>query len=640
LVLALTAAVGALLALQRPVPFYGAHQAGIVTPPQNYAFVAAFDLTTRDPAEVRQLLKNWTAAAAALTQGQSGGAPTSPSQPPSDTGEAPASSPDHLTVTFGVGPSLFDGRFGLETKRPEALAPLPAFASDRLNPDWSDGDLVVQVCADHPQTAFHAVHTLTRLAQGAAVARWVQAGFAAGRNLEGFLDGTVNPDPRKPEVMNQYVWADGPGWMKGGSYLVVRRIRMFVEAWDRTALAEQEATIGRDKTLGKEDPSRAADSHVSLARGAGDEKLLRRPFNYVNGLDRTGQWDSGLLFLAWMKDPGRQFVPIQTRLSSHDALNEYIRPVGSAVFAVFPGLVEGDYYGSALFPEPSLASQLGDWEAQLGGLFPALAASDWTRLRAGATTADRKGAALRSQAGTHAAALEAAEQAWKQALAPATPDPGAVKGALAALVRVVADWEQSLAPRAPAVSLVKLTDALGQTLKAVAEGDAARAFKAFEGFQREWRTSEALVRGLDSNAYAQVEVTAATARRQLQAGDLAAAEALQSLERLLSALKPPPAPSGAGTSAFWSSARASRPCLCSVHSWRFWGERGSRAGNPGFGAERFWAWGPASGWPSCFRPPSRRGFRARPPNWLKAGPGWRPLCSCCRSGRGCTPRAT
>ena len=192
--------------------------------------------------------------------------------------------PARLTVTFGAGISLFDQRFGLADRRPAGLVPIPAFPGDHLNSGWSGGDLIVQVAADDFQTAYHAIHTLTRLAKGVAVARWSQAGFqpglevnpsGPGRNLQGFIDGTVNPDVKDPETMNKVVWVtQGTEWMKGGSYLVVRRIRMFMETWDRTALEEQQRTIGRNKTDGKEMPTLAEDSHVRLARGAGAEKIL------------------------------------------------------------------------------------------------------------------------------------------------------------------------------------------------------------------------------------------------------------------------------------------------------------------------------------------------------------------------------
>ena len=545
---------------QRPTrePFYGTHQAGIATPGQKFAFVAAFDVTAGSAAEIRRLLQTWTQAASRLSQGL----PLEPLQtgtsPSADTGETLGYKPARLTFTFGVGPSLFDGRFGLADQRPAGLMPLPAFPGDNLHPDWSDGDLIVQVGADDFQTAYHALHNLTRLAKGVAVARWVQSGFqpglevnpqGPGRNLEGFIDGTVNPDTSKPEVLDQQVWVDqGPEWMKGGSYLVVRRIRMFVETWDRSTLADQEKTIGRDRPHGKELPTQAEDSHVRLARGAGVEKILRRPFSYVNGLDgRTGQWDSGLLFLAWMKDVGRQYVPMQTRISSYDALNEYIQPVGSAVFAVFPGVAEGDFVGSGLFPAPTLSQRIEGLQAKIGALYGPLGRKDWTALRAAVLEWNHAWKAEKSDAGSRGPEIEALVEAWTASLAPAQPDVIVVRGVQASLVRALSAWQTTVAPvKVSATSLQSLVAALAQTTKALAASDPAAARKAFGDFQQEWTVKEALVRNLDSQVYAGVELGTGAARRALLADHPGpeAVAAVANLERLVGSLRTPQAFSG------------------------------------------------------------------------------------------------
>jgi deferrochelatase/peroxidase EfeB len=534
-------------------PFYGVHQAGVATAAQKFAFVAAFDLTTAKADEVRTLFKTWTRAAAALSQGKAfDEAPAS--VPPADTGETLGYKPARLTFTFGVGPSLFDGRFGLTDRRPGALVPLPAFPGDQLNPQWCDGDLVVQVAADDFQTAYHAVHTLTRLAKGVAVPRWAQAGFqpgleanprGPGRNLQGFIDGTVNPDTTKPEAMDQVVWVDqGPAWMRGGAYLVVRRIRMFVETWDRTSRADQERTIGRDRLKGEPLATQAEDSHVRLARGAGVEKLLRRPFGYVNGLDaRTGQWDSGLLFLAWMKDPGRQFVPMQTRLSSFDALNEYIQPVGNAVFAVFPGVAEGDYVGSGLFPSPSLVERIEALQSRLGALYGPLGRGDWPEFRTGTQGWDQAWKAQRQDAGAHAAAIEAAEASWLAAASAAQPDPAAVRAAQASLIRTLAAWEDDAKPQAApsAASLEGLKAALADVQGSLQRHDAPGALNAFTEFQRLWTAREALVRSLDAQVYTQIELLTGQARRALAGSRPEAAPLIDAMSQKLGALSAPQA---------------------------------------------------------------------------------------------------
>jgi deferrochelatase/peroxidase EfeB len=294
--------------------------------------------------------------------------------PPDDTGEAFDLSPARLTLTFGFGPSFFDkdgeGRFGLGGTKPEALAPLPPLTGDVLDVDRSDGDLAgnlcVQACADDPQVAFHAVRNLVRISRGLAVVRWSQLGFgrtastskaqATPRNLMGLKDGTNNIKAEETGLMDRHVWVheeDGPSWMVGGTYLVARRIRMLIEAWDRVSLGEQEASIGRHKysgaPIGNEDeldpvdleardengePLIPAGAHVRLARQSAEEKILRRGYSFTDGFDaERGQLDAGLFFISFHRDPHKQFVPLQQRLAANDRLNEYIRHTSSALFA-------------------------------------------------------------------------------------------------------------------------------------------------------------------------------------------------------------------------------------------------------------------------------------------------------------------
>lgn len=533
-------------------PFFAEHQSGIVTPAQKFAFVAAFDLTTTRSEEIRDLLKTWTKAAQALTQGLSLGTDGPLSAPPVDTGEVLGYKPARLTLTFGVGPSLFDGRFGLEDRRPKALEPLPAFNGDQLRPEWSDGDLVVQAAADDYQTAYHALHTLTRAAKGKAVVRWVQDGFqpglevnpqGPGRNLEGFIDGTVNP-ATKPEVMDQYVWADrGAHWMAGGTYLVVRRIRMFVEVWDRSSLGDQQRTIGRDRAYGKELATMSPDSHVLQARGAGAEKILRRPFHYVNGLDsRTGQWDSGLLFLAWMKDPRLQFVPMQTRLSNFDLLNEYIQVQGSAVFAVFPGVTKGSYLGEALFPQAPLTTRIEAMIGAIGAVYPALAREEWAAVRAGAGDWNTLWKKERETAGVRSAALEDLRDQWALALAVEPPSPAEVRRTQGDLIRALTQWRDSTVPagRASTTDLQGLKNHLNALELALVAQDTAGARDSFAAFQREWVTREALVRSLDGAVYGATEMGIAKVRLALTSGAPTEARTeVQALAGRLASLKQP-----------------------------------------------------------------------------------------------------
>jgi deferrochelatase/peroxidase EfeB len=364
------------------VPFTGAHQAGITTPVQSKLVYAAFDLTSTSRDELRTLLQRWTKAIAALAAGQPVGAlePTNDFEVPGDTGEGEGSPVARLTVTVGFGRSMFvtaDGtdRFALADQLPGALIEMPPFAGDVIDATRSDGDLSIQCCADDSQTAFYAFHQLARIGRGTAVVRWVQIGFGRAsatatsqttpRNLMGFKDGTNNVVSDDADDLKKYVWVppgDGPNWMVDGSYVVTRRIRMLLEAWDRTALREQQAVIGRTKIEGaplgaaKEHDTvdltkLASDAHVVLAapESNGGVRILRRGYNFGDGVDpRTGQLDSGLFFIAYQRHPRRQFVPLQNQLAQSDALNEYIKHVANAVFAVPPGVQSTGYLGETL----------------------------------------------------------------------------------------------------------------------------------------------------------------------------------------------------------------------------------------------------------------------------------------------------
>ena len=361
------------------VAFHGRHQAGIATPAQDRLHFAAFDVEDGLRADdLRGLLREWSRAAERMTAGRPvGDANHEALAPPQDTGEALGLTPAHLTVTFGLGPSLFDARFGLAGQRPPALRDLPALPGDELDRARSGGDLCIQACADDPQVAFHAVRNLARIGRGAVTVRWSQLGFgrtsstsraqATPRNLLGFKDGTANLKAEDVEALERHVWIAGdrpgePAWLRDGTYLVARRIRMLIEVWDRASLGDQEQTIGRHKAtgapLGEGDEFAAldvgrlpADSHVRLAAPStnGGAALLRRGYSFTDGLDdRLGQLDAGLFFLSFQRDP-EAFVRVQRRLGAGDALNEYIKHVGSGVWAIPPGARRGGYVGEGLF---------------------------------------------------------------------------------------------------------------------------------------------------------------------------------------------------------------------------------------------------------------------------------------------------
>ncbi|OJB21864.1 peroxidase [Burkholderia ubonensis] len=376
-------------------PFYGKHQGGITTPQQRHAYFAALDLTATKRADVIALLKTWTDAAARMTRGEtaqplvtSGGDDAAPV----DGGDALGLGPARLTITFGFGPGMFalagKDRYGLAKHRPAALVDLPRFNGDQLLPEKTGGDLFIQACADDAQVAFHAVRQLVRLGASAAQMRWGQAGFTSGkpgetpRNLMGFKDGTMNPSMSDPAAMNEFVWAgsEGPAWMNGGTYTVVRRIRITLEHWDNTELGFQEQVVGRHKysgaPLGRQhefepldldaadkdgNPVIPDNSHARLAspqlnNGA---QILRRAYSYNDStnfyVERWPPWrqqteyDAGLMFVAHQRDPRRGFIPINEKLAKLDIMNQFTTHVGSAIFACPPGAQPGSFIGAALF---------------------------------------------------------------------------------------------------------------------------------------------------------------------------------------------------------------------------------------------------------------------------------------------------
>ena len=349
---------------QEEISFYGKHQSGITTPMQKNIYFVVLDLHTKDKEEIIQLFKDWTNYSEKLVNGDLVKKDGSNALlPPSDTGETVGLNPYRLTLTFGVSASFLT-KLGLEKKRPKLFRDLPAFPKEQLREQYTGGDIVIQACADDEQVAFHAVRNLIRKGRNKVTMKWSQSGFAAigdrmetPRNLFGFKDGTANVTTEKD--FDKVVWSDSQDWMKNGSYMAVRRIIMHLETWDRTNLQEQENTFGRNKESGAPFGKKnefdevdlsllPADSHVRLAKEV-DLPILRRSYSYSDGIDpKTGQFDAGLLFIAFQKDPD-SFVKIQTNLGAVDKMNEYVTHIGSGLFACFGGVKEGGYIGQDLF---------------------------------------------------------------------------------------------------------------------------------------------------------------------------------------------------------------------------------------------------------------------------------------------------
>jgi deferrochelatase/peroxidase EfeB len=368
--------------LLAPVPFHGKYQAGILPQPQRQTAVIAFSATADGRGELVDLFRAITARARFLTAGGTP-PPVGIGAPPADSGVlGPTVVPDGLTVTVGVGSTLFDERYGLTAQLPAKLTPMRTFPNDDLDPAQCGGDLVVQLSAGNTDTVMHALRDIARHTRGGMQALWRIDGFSSParpsgtmpRNMLGFMDGISNPDTSEAAQLDSLVWiqpntAGEPAWTAGGSYFVVRLIRMLIEFWDRVDIAEQENMIGRRRASGypldadsiDATPDFALDptgdvipltAHLRLANPrtpqTAGSRILRRAYNYDRGLDQVGDLDVGLVFTCFQQDIRRQFEAVQTRLIG-EPLTDYISPFGGGYFLALPGVVNGsDYLGRAL----------------------------------------------------------------------------------------------------------------------------------------------------------------------------------------------------------------------------------------------------------------------------------------------------
>lgn len=362
--------------VKNKVKFYGKYQSGITTDLQKHIYFVVLTINKMSVSDVKEMFKTWTNYSVHLMNGEPVKELGQNKMLPSpDTGETIGIDANHLSLTFGISPSFFE-KVGLEKYKPELLKDLPHFPKDQLDKQYTGGDICIQACSDNPQVNFHAIRNLIRIAKGEVSMKWSQSGFNSikvkdgkmetPRNLFSFKDGTGNPSIHNQTELDKYVFIQD-GWAKNGSYLVVRRIQMLLETWDRTALGEQEATFGRYRhsgaPLGKEKEFDEFDrnikdkngekliedeSHVSLAKQA-KSNLLRRSYSYSDGInEQTGAFDAGLLFLSFQRAP-EQFIKIQSKMGAQDKLNEYITHRGSGIFLCLPGVQEGGYLGEALF---------------------------------------------------------------------------------------------------------------------------------------------------------------------------------------------------------------------------------------------------------------------------------------------------
>jgi deferrochelatase/peroxidase EfeB len=358
-------------------PFYGMHQSGVITPQPAAALVVGFDALAEDRAGLERLFRTLTARIAFLMKGGEA-ATLDPRYPPPDSGLLGINVfPDNLTVTVALGASLFDARYGLQKVKPSRLITMEQFPNDALDAHNCHGDVVLQFCSNTAETNIHALRDILRHTPDLLALRWKIDGFLPPhtikklgketvRNLLGFKDGTANLDASDATLMNDIVWAQPnsgePAWTAGGTYQVIRVIRIFVERWDRDALIDQEQIIGREKASGapltyaneRDVPDYAADpkgarvpltAHIRLANPRTPDteanRILRRGYNYSRGLTSAGQLDMGLLFVCFQADLAAGFLSVQARLNG-EQLEEYIKPVGGGYFFVLPGVQSKD----------------------------------------------------------------------------------------------------------------------------------------------------------------------------------------------------------------------------------------------------------------------------------------------------------
>lgn len=353
------------------IPFHGRHQAGVVTPQQLFAGFVGFDVLAENRDGLVKLFQTLTHRTRVLVAGV---------KPKDERVAAEEPTPDSLTITLGVGASLFDDRYGLSGHKPRHLKAMPAFPDDRLEPARCHGDLSLQICAQHPDAIVHVLRDLARETDGLLRPRWRSDAFlnpsrpsGSPRTFVGFKDGIVNPDTTSVREMDRLMWVTPPcgepDWALGGCYQVLRLIRFQVEKWDKVPVARQEKIFGRSKASGapldgehetdlpdyRRDPNGEKiplDSHIRLANPrtpkTDESRFMRRSYNYNDGYDKRGRMDLGLVFCGYQQDPERQFAAVQRRLA-HEPLAEFITPIGGGYFFVLPGVRDDDdWFGSQL----------------------------------------------------------------------------------------------------------------------------------------------------------------------------------------------------------------------------------------------------------------------------------------------------
>ena len=369
------------------VPFLGDNQAGIYRPDAQQAAscFASFKLLVPDGAGLQALLQTLTEHLQSLSEGSL--VTSAPTTPPKETEIGGTDSgvlgvqvpPDIFTGTVGLGATVFTDKYGLAGMAPRGLTTMPVFPNDTPDPAWTGGDLILQLCSNAQDSIHHALRDITRATRGMMQLEWKIMGFhsqprpdGAPRNLFGYKDGIVNPAESENLV---WITPDSgqPDWAVGGSFMVVRLIRMLVEFWDRVGIPEQNAIIGRNRDNGApldgtnetDIPNYAADpdgklipldAHIRLSNPRTPEtdrsRILRRGYNYENvGMGLNGNSETGLIFCCYQQNIQDQFEANQHRLKD-EPMTDYIQPFGGGYFIVLPGVPDfGGYLGQGLFPD-------------------------------------------------------------------------------------------------------------------------------------------------------------------------------------------------------------------------------------------------------------------------------------------------
>ncbi|MBX9363942.1 Dyp-type peroxidase [Streptomyces sp. WAC04114] len=255
--------------------------------------------------------------------------------------------------------ALGEGALPSRTDRPQQLKRMPSFAGDVLDPVQSHGDLLLHITGSSDRAVRQAAERTLRAlphqqvrwrADGTRPENRTEDGRGLSRNPFHFTEGHGNPATAAETAERATVRAGQgePSWAIGGSYEVIRIIRLATDFWDRDTIPEQERIIGRrrngrwlDGTPSTERVVFATDPHGKITpldahvrRAAPNPRtpppMVRRSYNYNRAPD-----DQGLIFSCFQSDLERGFEAVQRRLQG-EAMAKYTLTTGGGYFFVPP----------------------------------------------------------------------------------------------------------------------------------------------------------------------------------------------------------------------------------------------------------------------------------------------------------------